>query len=137
MATVNSVTGASGSGFLWHRRVALHTGSSQASVVVGPELLLLRAQKIKIVPGKNASVMAVRKHRLHRIISHRLKRIEFHQAFAGLQYFLPGTMATHFGRWGIQTHQLKRNTKLSTVRKTYFQHPGLAVHRHCQRRWSA
>src|ERR1035437_5147481 len=90
---VSSVAGASGWRLLCRLRVTLDTGSGRALVVVSPELFLLRAQKIQIVPGENASVMAVRKLRLHGIIPHRFERIEFHHSLAGLQYFLSRPMA--------------------------------------------
>ena len=42
-----------------HRRVAVDAGLGQALLVVGPQLVLLRAQEVQVVPGEDAAVVAV------------------------------------------------------------------------------
>src|SRR5437016_5371994 len=83
-------------GLFGHRRVAFDAGFAQPPLVVGPQLLLLRAQEIQVVPGKNAGVVAVGKSRLHRVVAHRLEHRQVDAALAGLQHLLARPVALHF-----------------------------------------
>ena len=48
--------------------------SAQAPLVVGPQLVLLRAQVVQVVPGEDAGVVAIGEGRLHGVVADRLER---------------------------------------------------------------
>lgn len=81
-----------------HGRVTLDAGRLQPAVVVVPELALVGAQMVEIVPGEQAALVAIGKHRLDRVIANRLQFDNVDLALAGLQDFLPRSVALHFGR---------------------------------------
>src|SRR5450830_1938292 len=92
----SSVTGAVFPAFLGHGSIPLDTGSGQTGGVVRPQLLLLRAQKIEVVPRENARRMAIRKRGLHPVVADRLHAKQIHIPLATLQHLLTRTVALHF-----------------------------------------
>ena len=83
MAFLSSV--AAGRGCLGgHGRIAVRAGFLQAALVLFPELRLLRAQVVEVVPGEDAAVVPVGEGRLDRVVAHGLQRddVDLAQAFA-------------------------------------------------------
>ena len=127
------MAGAGVTGFINHGGIAVGTSSHQAGGVICPQLILLGAQKIQVLPRKDAGGVTIRKRRLHRVIANRLQRSQTNFALAGLQNLLPRPVALNLGRGGVDAHQLKRNAKSRAVGKTDFKHAGLAVNRYVLR----
>jgi hypothetical protein len=69
------------------------------------------------------------KVRLHGVVAHGLQVFDADIALAGLQHFLPGAVALHFGRRRVHAHQLKRDAELRAVVEGDFQHARCLVHR--------
>src|SRR5574343_158051 len=122
------VMAAVAAGLLGHWIVTTHTRCQQALFVVPPEFGLLRTQKVQVLPGEQARIVSVGKRRLARVVAHRLDLDDCYLALARLQHFLAWAVALHFGRWGVDPHQLERNAEGIAVRKAHFQHTALAMY---------
>ncbi len=90
------MTRAAVSGFCKHRSVALNTRGPQSLGVVFPQLFLLRAEEVQVVPRIDAGVMAVGKARLNGVIADWLQTSQVHQTFARLKGLLSWPMPRHF-----------------------------------------
>src|SRR6478735_8846604 len=95
-ALYKSVMAAAGA-LLRHWRIApalaREAGGFQALQVILPQLGLVGAEPVQVIPRIDAGVMRVGKMRLHRVIADRVQRGDQHLALAGLQRLLSCTMA--------------------------------------------
>ena len=80
-----------------HGCVTIHTGLLQSLLVLRPQLFLIDAEKVQVVPRKDAAVVTVAERRLHAVVSDGLKAEYADVAFTGLQHFLTRAVALHFG----------------------------------------
>ena len=74
-----------------------------------------------------------REGRLHRVVAHRLERVDADVALAGLQHLLPRTVALHLGRGRVDAHQLERDAECGAVVERHFEQARLLVHGQCGR----
>src|SRR5580765_3725638 len=106
-----------------HRRIAAHAGVAQARLVLAPQFVLLRTEKVEIVPREDAAAVAVGKDGLDGVVANRLQAVQTNLALAGLQHLLPRAVALHLRRWRIDAHQLERDAELRTIGKPDLQNP--------------
>src|SRR6185436_12650761 len=81
-----------------HRRVAVDAFLGEPLFVLLPQVGLLRAKEVQVVPREDAGVVAVGETRQHRIVADRLERRDLDVALAGLQDLLSRPMPLHFRR---------------------------------------
>src|SRR3982750_4285948 len=75
-----------------HRLVAIGAGGRQAAFVLAPQLVLLRAEEVEVIPREDAGVVAVAEGRLHCVVADWLESLQADVALARLQHLLAGTM---------------------------------------------
>src|SRR5664279_2325962 len=97
------------------RRVATRAGLGEPLLVLSPQVVLLRAEEVEIVPREDAGLVAVGKARQHGVVADRLERRHADVALARLQHFLPRAVALDLGRRRIDAHQLERDAKAAPV----------------------
>ena len=110
-----------------HGRVTQYTGLLQSLFILRPHILLIDTEKVQVVPREDAAVVAVAERWLHAVIANGLKAEYAHVSLTGLQYFLPGAVALHFGRRAAHPQQLERQTKALAVVKQHLEYFGSAV----------
>lgn len=71
--------------------------------------------------------MSVGEERLHRVVSHRLERSDLDVAFAGLQGFLAGTMATYLGGWRVDPEKFIGKPVIAAVGECQFHFAGFLM----------
>jgi hypothetical protein len=81
-----------------HGRIAVSACGLQALQVLAKQAVLVFAQVVEVVPRKQATVMAIRKSGLDRVIANGLDLHQVHIALAGLQHLLTWAVPLHFGR---------------------------------------
>ena len=70
--------------FFQHGGIALHARQLQALLVISPQLVMLRTQKIKEIPRENAGIVPIGKAGLHGVVAHLLQSFQAHLALARL-----------------------------------------------------
>src|SRR6185436_1201522 len=105
------------------------TGGGKLLEILRPVLLLVLAQLVEVVPGKDAGAVPVGELRLHRVRADRLERADLDRALADLQHFLPRTVPSHFGRRRIHAQVLERQPEAAAVGERDLQHVRFLVQR--------
>src|SRR6202008_4073279 len=118
-----------------HRGVAVDAGRLQPLFVAAPQLVLLRAEKVQVVPGEDAGAVAVREGRLDRVVPDRLEGDDLDLALARLQHFLARAVALHFRRRRVDPHQLEGDAETGAVVERDFQRPRRLVDRQVGGLW--
>ena len=67
---------------LRHRGIPLDPGRLQALRILCPQLLLLRTQKIQVIPREDSGVVPIGKTRLDGVIANRVERFKLHRPLA-------------------------------------------------------
>src|SRR5713101_3783713 len=77
--------------------VAACSRSGEAREIALPELIVLNAEVIQVVPGVDAALVTVREFRADRVMADLLDFDDGHLALAELQRLLPRPVAAHLG----------------------------------------
>ena len=112
-----------------HGRVAVDAFLGEPLLVLLPELGLLRAEEVQVVPREDAGLVAVGETRQDRVVADRLERRDLDLALARLQDLLPRPVALHFRRRRIDAHQLERDPEDRGVVEADLENPGSLVNR--------
>src|SRR6185295_9076563 len=105
-----------------HRGVAVDAFLGEALLVLPPELVLLRAEEVEVVPREDAGVVAVGEARQDRVVADRLERRDLDVALAGLQDLLARPVALDLRRRRVDAHQLERNPEARAVVEADLEH---------------
>src|SRR5512138_1798604 len=111
------------------RSIPGRAGGLQPLKIRRPELLLVFAELVEVVPGVDAGAVPVGEHRLDRVRAYRLDGPDLDVALARLQHFLSRPMAAHFRRRRVDTQELVRQAKAAPIGEGDFQYPRLLVQR--------
>ena len=109
------------------RRFSAGAGFRHALQIALPHFILIETEVIQQIPGIKPGVMAVSKIKLYGIITDRFDFGDVDHFLAGLQYFLPRTMAAYFGRWRMNAQKLAWKLKSFTVGESDVEHSGFCV----------
>ena len=90
---------------------------------------------MKIVPGIQSRIVAIREDQLDRIGAGRLNRFNFHVFLADLQNLLPWAVAPHFSGGRVNTQKLATETEGIAVVKHDFKFAGFLVQLDISRAW--
>ena len=110
-----------------HRRVAIDALLGEALFVLLPQLVLLRAEEVEVVPREDAGLVAVGEARQDGVVADRLERADLDLALSRLQDLLARPVALHFRRGRVDAHQLERDPERAAVVEAHLEHPALLM----------